>query len=109
MPYFIDLAIRYYFTGLGSASKYVEMLRSFRIVRIIKLVRHSERLKNLATAITSSISELGFILFMYSIVVIVFASTIFYAEAAGREPKESVFENIPEAIWYTVVTTTTLG
>ncbi|XP_066925437.1 A-type voltage-gated potassium channel KCND3-like [Clytia hemisphaerica] len=109
MPYFVDLAIRYYFTGLGAASKYVEMLRSFRIVRIIKLVRHSERLKNLASAITSSISELGFILFMYSIVVIVFASTIFYAEAAGRPPKESVFGSIPEAIWYTVVTTTTLG
>jgi len=110
LPYFIDLFIKHLnFTQANRAAKYVEMLRSFRIVRIIKLVRHSMRLKQLASTITRSISELGFIMFMYSIVVIVFASVIFYAEAIGQEKGESVFGSMPEAIWYTIVTTTTLG
>lgn len=104
LPYFIDLVLeKLKITG----SKFVDMFRLFRIVRVFKLLRHSDRLQDLTSALSQSTSELGLIFFLYLMIVIIFASIIYYLEKMGNS--KSVFPSIPEAMWYTVVTTTTLG
>lgn len=108
LPYFIDLTLALLSVeNNASVTSSLVALRSLRIFRIFKLARHSKRLRDLSSSIKNSASELGFIVFMYFIVVIVFASIIYYAENMGGESTK--IDSIPEAIWYTVVTTTTLG
>ena len=107
LPYFLDLTLMAFEVNThGRAGNLLDALRSIRIVRICKLARHSKRLKSLSSAIVRSSNELGFIVFMYIIVVTIFASVIYYAENMDGS---SQFVSIPEAMWYTVVTTTTLG
>lgn len=109
LPYFVDmLLLRFNVKGKNRIlSNLLVALRSFRIVRVFKLVRHSKRLRDLSSTITRATSELGFIVFMYLNIVILFATCIYYAETASG--RKSLFVSIPEAMWYTIVTTTTLG
>ncbi len=109
LPYFIGLLMDLATNGLKGSLPLVNalvMLRVLRIFRIFKLARHSKRLRELSDSIRKSASELGFILFTYLIVVILFASVLYYAE---RSSDETDFGDIPQSMWYTVVTTTTLG
>eukprot|EP00794_Sanderia_malayensis_P019877 gene19877-21818_t len=109
LPYFISLMMAVVSNGSKSSLPLVNalvMLRVLRIFRIFKLARHSKRLRELSDSIRKSASELGFILFTYLIVVILFASVLYYAE---RTNKKTQFGDIPQSMWYTVVTTTTLG
>ena len=108
LPYYVDLLLSVVSSADNNvgAMNLLVTLRTLRIFRIFKLARHSKRLRELSTAISKSTSELGFIVFMYTIVIVLFASILYYAE---RVDKNTPFFNIPEAMWYTVVTTTTLG
>lgn len=109
LPYFVDLLMSVATNGSTESLPLVNalvMLRVLRIFRIFKLARHSKRLRELSDSIRKSASELGFILFTYLIVVILFASVLYYAE---RGSEKTQFGDIPQSMWYTVVTTTTLG
>lgn len=109
LPYFVDLFMKMFSIGVKGSLPVMNalvMLRVLRIFRIFKLARHSKRLRALSDSIRKSASELGFILFTYLIVVVLFASVLFYAE---RGNEETLFDDIPQSMWYTVVTTTTLG
>ncbi|XP_065062829.1 potassium voltage-gated channel subfamily D member 2-like isoform X1 [Rhopilema esculentum] len=109
LPYFVDLSMKIFSQGSSGSLPVVNalvMLRVLRIFRIFKLARHSKRLRALSDSIRKSASELGFILFTYLIVVVLFASVLYYAE---RGDEHTRFDDIPQSMWYTVVTTTTLG
>ena len=109
LPYFVDLFMRAFQDGTSGSLPLMNalvMLRVLRIFRIFKLARHSKRLRALSDSIRKSASELGFILFTYLIVVVLFASVLYYAE---RGNADTSFVDIPQSMWYTVVTTTTLG
>nr|AAB39749.1 potassium channel gamma subunit [Polyorchis penicillatus] len=109
LPFFVDLILFHLNVGTNVViSNILVAFRSVRIIRVFKLARHSQRLRVLSSSIYRSTSELGFILFMYINVVVMFATCIFYAENSSAGMK-SAFSSIPEAMWYTVVTTTTLG
>lgn len=109
LPYYVDLVMKIFSGGVKSSLPVMNalvMLRVLRIFRIFKLARHSKRLRALSDSIRKSASELGFILFTYLIVVVLFASVLYYAE---RGDEDTLFDDIPQSMWYTVVTTTTLG
>ena len=109
LPYYVDLLMTIFSDrskGSLPAMNALVMLRVLRIFRIFKLARHSKRLRALSDSIRKSASELGFILFTYLIVVVLFASVLYYAE---RGDENTLFVDIPQSMWYTVVTTTTLG
>ena len=108
LPYYIDLAMAELASdgAAVSAMNVLVTLRVLRIFRVFKLARHSKKLRELSESLKKSASELGFILFTYLIVVVLFASVLFYAERYAGDTK---FTDIPQSMWYTVVTTTTLG
>ncbi|XP_067949682.1 potassium voltage-gated channel protein Shaw-like [Watersipora subatra] len=81
---------------------FLKSLRIMRIVRIFRLFRHMTGFKVLAYTIVVSVSELLLILSFLFTAVLIFASIIHYVE-------EETFTSIPYAIWWAVVTMTTVG
>lgn len=86
-------------------------IKAFRIFRLFKLARNFQGTITLAVATQESLSALqvpGFFLFVCSITLGVFE---FYAEKYGAQIEniEPAFRNIPEAIWFILVTMTTVG
>ena len=109
LPYYIGLILESLLqTSVDSLSALV-LLRVLRVFRVLKFTRHSNRLRSLLFAIRRSASELGFILFSFSLGVILFSSILFYAEQSDKSNSANLFESIPATMWYAVVTMTTTG
>nr|CAH8841207.1 unnamed protein product [Trichobilharzia regenti] len=102
LPYYISLVVP---AGLQFSGSLVT-LRVFRVFRIFKFSRHSQGLRILGYTLKSCAEELGFLLFSLTLVVIIFATVIYYIE---KFDENSTFYSIPDASWYTIVTMTTLG
>ncbi|XP_031574420.1 potassium voltage-gated channel protein Shal-like [Actinia tenebrosa] len=102
LPFYLRLFLQ----SSGGKSEQLVVLRVLRVLRVVKMARHSKRLRTLGGSIKNSSSELGFILFSFSLGVIIFATVIYYCEK--DEPK-TTFLSIPDSMWYAIVTMTTLG
>ncbi|CAH8495945.1 unnamed protein product [Heterobilharzia americana] len=102
LPYYISLVVPARLQFSGS----LVTLRVFRVFRIFKFSRHSQGLRILGYTLKSCAEELGFLLFSLTLVVIIFATVIYYIE---KFDENSTFYSIPDASWYTIVTMTTLG
>ena len=97
LPYYCQIILRFIFgTTAISSINFLEILRILRIVRVFKLLKNSRRLQALVYTFKSSTTELGLIVFIYSVLVTVFASVIFYAEMQDN-PK---YSSIPQSMWY---------
>lgn len=105
LPYYISLVLEQISGSTGLEIDALVVLRILRVFRIFKVMRHSKRLQQLTESIKNSSTELGFILFIYIIVVVLCASVIYFAEIAETD----IFASIPDGMWYAVVTSTTVG
>lgn len=111
LPYYVGLILHYLLqTSIDSLSALV-LLRVLRVFRVLKFTRHSSRLRSLLFAIRRSASELGFIVFSFSLGVVLFSSVLFYAEQPSYLKPNSTnpFKSIPASMWYSVITMTTTG
>ncbi len=89
-------------------SLYVDLrvLRVFRLLRLLKLVRYSPALNTLANVIYSERRALlGAGVIMLGLIVFS-AAIIFYIE---RGHNETAFSSIPQAMWWSLATLTTVG
>ncbi|KXJ18108.1 Potassium voltage-gated channel subfamily D member 2 [Exaiptasia diaphana] len=103
VPFYVKVCMQS--AGAQGAESLV-ILKVLRVLRVVKMARHSKRLQTLGGSIKNSSSELGFILFSFTLGVIIFATVIYYCEK--DEPNTS-FLSIPDGMWYAIVTMTTLG
>lgn len=87
-----------------------KLFRVVRVLRILKLVRHSDGMMVISKTARACSDELGLLLFCLLVSSIVFSSLVFYAESQvvpqGRNP---AFLSIPHTMWWAVVTMTTIG
>ncbi|MCS6971451.1 MAG: ion transporter [Turneriella sp.] len=96
------LAIVPYFITAQNDFVLLRLLRLFRIFRLLKLVRHSEAVQNLVLVFRLNGSVLG--AFLFVVVVILFlAAALMHA----LEPER--FAQMSDALWWAIVTLTTVG
>lgn len=86
--------------------RFVRALRLFRLFRILKLARYSDALKTFAEVLNLKKEELGVTLFATLIMLTVASSMVYEAE---NEVQPEAFASIPDAMWWGVVTLTTVG
>jgi voltage-gated potassium channel len=86
--------------------RFLRIIRLMRIFRALKLVRYSNAFTFLSRAIKREKYTFA-VIFLILTVLFLFASTLmFYAEC---EAQPEVFASIPHAMWWAVVTLTTVG
>jgi len=109
---FIDLiAIVPFYVFLFIPSGYQSLLvlrlfRGVRLLRIFKLTRYSPALQVLRTVIRKESRTLTVVAFLLLVILIVAAFGIYVLE---RDHQPEVFGSVPHALWWAVVSLTTVG
>jgi voltage-gated potassium channel len=101
------LAIIPAFVAVGGGSSLV--LRFFRILRMLRLAklgRASHAWDDIKTAFYERRHEFGIILAIVGLTILVGGSLLYLAEAEAQPEK---FGSIPRALWWAIVTLTTVG
>ncbi len=104
----VDLVsfLPFYLPLHGLDLRFIRVIRLFRIFRLLKMGRYTQSLNKLSRVIRSKKEELLITLFS-GCILLVFASTLVYLVEKDAQP--DVFSSIPNALWWGVVTLTTVG
>ena len=86
--------------------RFIRALRLFRLFRLFKIGRYSEALKTFEIVLKRKKEEL-FIAIFSVLILLVFASSLMYFVENEAQPE--TFSSIPAAMWWGVVTLTTVG
>ena len=103
LPFFLTLI---YKQQSEAALVIIPFIQLLRVIRILKLSRHSRGLQILGHTLKVSCRELFLLMFFLSIAVVIFSSLIYHAEKGNAD---TPFTSIPNAFWWAIVTMTTLG
>lgn len=104
----IDLAaiLPFFLAILGVDLRYVRAVRLLRFARIFKLTRYSHSLRLLGRVMVASRNELASTFFILVVLLLLASSSIYLAE---RTAQPEIFSSIPAAMWWGIVTLTTVG
>ncbi|MFZ5719511.1 MAG: potassium channel family protein [Pseudomonadota bacterium] len=94
------------FTLVGAPTYLLRLVRLLRILRVAKLGRFSHAWNLAGRALASRRYELLLALYAALFVMIVSATLLYLVEGPGQPEK---FGSIPRALWWSVVTLTTIG
>lgn len=81
-------------------------LQTFRLLRLLKLIQHSVAVQSLLAVFIRRRAELIGAFLVIGILLLIASSAIYIAE---HEAQPEVFGSIPESMWWSVVTITTVG
>ncbi|NVK25697.1 MAG: ion transporter [Gammaproteobacteria bacterium] len=81
-------------------------LRMLRVLRLLKLTHYFKGLRLFGNILKQELPNIG-AAFLIMIVLVIFSATIIYNVEHEAQPE--VFDSIPSAIWWSVVTMTTVG
>ena len=82
-------------------------LRGFRVLKIfqmLKIIRYSDILYEFFKSFKNYVNELKILSISFTVVLVLSASGLYYLEEGNRG-----FETIPDALWWSVVTISTVG
>ena len=83
------------------------ILAVFKTVSVLKLSRYVKNAHVLAKGIRQSLTSFAFLMFVIVLANIVFATMAYYAERV--DPRSKFNKGIPIALWWSMVTMTTVG
>lgn len=86
--------------------RFLRAIRLIRIIRLFKLGRYTESVRQFSRVLKLKRAELLTTVFIIFILLIVASSLLYYVEHNAQPDK---FASIPEAMWWGVVTLTTVG
>lgn len=90
----------------GLRGQDLRFVRVLRLLRLLKLGRYTESFRVLARVLQSKKEELVMAFFIVLVALVVSSSFMYYAE---RDAQPDVFSSIPAAMWWSIVTLTTIG
>lgn len=106
----IDLAavLPFYLIAFGTigGTNQLLILRSVRLLRVLKLTRYSTSFAILSGVIKDNVRALGAALFLLMVIMLIAASGIYVFE---RDAQPVDFGSIPAAMWWAFATLTTVG
>jgi voltage-gated potassium channel len=104
----IDLAaiLPAFFAFGGASSLVLRFFRVFRMIRLAKLGRTSRAWQTIREAFYERRYEFGLVLGLVAVTVLISGSLLYWAEADAQPDK---FGSIPRALWWAIVTLTTVG
>ena len=85
---------------------FLKTLRLLRLARILKIGRHSKALRSLLQVVVRKQEELSITFSTIAFLLIIASSLMFFAE---HDAQPEAFPSIPAAMWWGVVTLTTVG
>ncbi|NYT04991.1 MAG: ion transporter [Methanomicrobiales archaeon] len=95
VPFFIPFDLRF-----------VRSLRLLRIFRVLKMARYSSALRLLGGVLKKELPVITIVLLVVFLILIMASSLMYYAE---RDAQPMAFASIPAAMWWAIVTLTTVG
>ncbi|MEG4348875.1 ion transporter [Microcoleus sp. LAD1_D5] len=104
----IDLIsiLPFYFLLVFPSLNFVNLIRVLRLLRLLKVSRYSESVRTLGAVLYAKKEEL-IATALAVFILLIFASSIMYFVEYEAHPK--AFGSIPDAMWWGVVTLTTVG
>lgn len=104
----IDIAaiIPAFFAFGGASSLVLRFFRVFRMIRLAKLGRTTRAWQAIREAIYERRYEFGLVLGLVAVTMLIASSLMYWAEADAQPDK---FGSIPRALWWSIVTLTTVG
>jgi len=96
----------FYLPFVGIDLRFLRILRVFRIFRLLKMARYSNAFSMITKVLKDKKEELLVTLMFIIIFLIILSTLMYYAE---RDAQPEAFASIPRAIWWGVVTMTTVG
>lgn len=99
LPFYLPMFISFDLRGLRA-------IRLFRLIRIFKFHRYSESMQIFTKVMRKKSGELATVFFVV-IILLIMASTLMYVIESEAQP--DVFASIPSAMWWSVITMTTVG
>ncbi|MFN3786122.1 MAG: ion transporter, partial [Thiothrix sp.] len=100
------LAILPFFVGLFAIQGDGRILRSVRLIRLLKLTRYSHSLELLFTVLRQEVEHLVSALFILCLFILLCAAGIHLVEG---DVQPNAFGSIPRALWWAVVTVASVG
>jgi len=86
--------------------RFLRAFRLFRLIRVLKIGHYSEAVRSFGRVLHAKRGELFAALLAILILLLVSSSLLYFIEHEAQPDK---FKNIPEAMWWGVVTLTTVG
>jgi voltage-gated potassium channel len=104
----IDLLaiLPFFLTAFLIDLRFLRALRLFRFFRLFKFARYSESMRMFGRVAREKRSDLVVSLFATNVLLIVASSLMYFAE---HDAQPEAFSSIPAALWWGVVTLTTVG
>lgn len=104
----IDLAaiVPVFFAFGGASTLVLRFFRIFRILRLAKLGRTTRAWDAIRDAIRERKHEFGVVLGVVGLTLLISSSLLYWAEADAQPDK---FGSIPRALWWSIITLTTVG
>lgn len=103
VPFYIELILSLLQYQLSDYSKarnvffLIQILRCFRVIRILKLARYIEELRILGKTLNAAKDELCMLILFVMIAVFIFSSIIYQVE---KDEPDSQFSSIPASCWW---------
>ncbi len=100
LPFYLALV------GVTAELRFLRALRLVRFLRLLKLARYSESLKAFSVVLERKKPDLIVAVFVNAMLLIVVSSAMYYIE---NQAQPETFSSIPQAMWWGVITLTTVG
>jgi voltage-gated potassium channel len=104
----IDLVsfLPFYIPLWGLDLRMIRVVRLFRLFRVLKMGRYAKSLSTIQKVLRTKKEELGLTIFSGAVLLII-ASSLLYMIEHDAQPDQ--FASIPDAMWWGVITLTTVG